>query len=37
MEVLFNIRLSESQQEVYELVNNNKFKFVTVVFSRQSG
>lgn len=33
----FDIRLSKSQQEVYDLVHNNQYKFITVVFSRQSG
>lgn len=32
----FNINLSESQQEVYNLVH-DKYKYITVVFSRQSG
>ena len=33
----FDIRLSQSQQEVYDLVHNDQYKFITVVFSRQSG
>jgi len=37
MEVSFDIRLSKSQQEVYELVQNNRYKYITVAFSRQSG
>lgn len=37
MEVSFDIRLSKSQQEVYDLVQDKKYKFITVVFSRQSG
>lgn len=37
MNLNFDIRLSESQQEVYNLVNNDKYKYITVVFSRQSG
>ncbi len=32
-----DIRLSKSQQEVYDLVHDNTYKFITVVFSRQSG
>ena len=37
MEIQFDIRLSESQQEVYDLVQDKKYKYITVVFSRQSG
>lgn len=37
MTVNFNIQLSQSQQEVYDLVHNDKYKYITVVFSRQSG
>lgn len=33
----FDISLSESQQEVYDLVQDKKYKYITVVFSRQSG
>ena len=33
----FDISLSKSQQEVYELVQDKRYKFITVVFSRQSG
>lgn len=33
----FDITLSKSQQEVYELVQDKRYKFITVVFSRQSG
>ena len=33
----FDISLSKSQQEVYDLVQNKKYKYITVVFSRQSG
>lgn len=33
----FDIRLSKSQQEVYDLVHDDKYKYYTVVFSRQSG
>ena len=37
MRVNFDIRLSKSQQEVYDLVHDDKYKYYTVVFSRQSG
>ena len=37
MEVNFDIRLSKSQQEVYNLVQDGRYKFITVAFSRQSG
>ena len=37
MTVNFNIQLSNSQQEVYDLVHNDDYKYYTVVFSRQSG
>lgn len=37
MVVNFDIKLSESQQEVYDLVQNKRYKYITVVFSRQSG
>ena len=37
MELQFDIKLSKSQQEVYDLVHDNKYKYYTVVFSRQSG
>ena len=37
MELSFDITLSKSQQEVYDLVQDKKYKFITVVFSRQSG
>ena len=37
MEVTFNIELSRSQQEVYDMVHDDKNKYITVVFSRQSG
>lgn len=33
----FDISLSKSQQEVYDLVQDKKYKYITVVFSRQSG
>lgn len=31
-----NIRLSKSQQEVYDLAHDESVKYLTVVFSRQS-
>lgn len=37
MNVKFDIQLSKSQQEVYDLVQDKRYKFITVVFSRQSG
>lgn len=37
MTINFDITLSQSQQEVYDLVQNKRYKYVTVVFSRQSG
>lgn len=37
MNVNFDITLSKSQQEVYNLVQDKRYKFITVVFSRQSG
>lgn len=37
MTVNFDITLSKSQQEVYDLVQDKRYKFITVVFSRQSG
>lgn len=37
MRINFDISLSKSQQEVYDLVQNKKYKYITVVFSRQSG
>lgn len=37
MTVNFNISLSKSQKEVYDLVHNDDYKYYTVVFSRQSG
>lgn len=33
----FDIQLSQSQQEVYDLVHRKDLKYITVVFSRQSG
>ncbi len=35
--IKFDIKLSESQQEVYNLVQDKKYKYITVAFSRQSG
>lgn len=37
MNVKFDITLSKSQQEVYDLVQDKQYKFITVAFSRQSG
>ena len=37
MNVKFDITLSKSQQEVYDLVQDKQYKFITVSFSRQSG
>lgn len=37
MELQFDIRLSKSQQEVFDLVHDDRYKYYTVVFSRQSG
>ena len=37
MNLSFDIKLSKSQQEVYGLVQDNRYKYVTVAFSRQSG
>lgn len=37
MDVNIDITLSKSQQEVYDLVKDKKYKYITVAFSRQSG
>lgn len=37
MTINFNITLSKSQQEVYNLVQDKRYKYITVAFSRQSG
>ena len=37
MEIQFNLQLSKSQREVYDLVHDDRYKFYTVCFSRQSG
>ena len=37
MTVNFDITLSKSQQEVFDLVQDKRYKYITVVFSRQSG
>ena len=37
MNVRFDIKLSKSQQEVYDLVQDKEYKYITVAFSRQSG
>lgn len=35
--VQFDIKLSKAQQEVYDMVHRKDLKYITVVFSRQSG
>lgn len=37
MTINFDITLSKSQQEVYNLVQDKRYKYITVAFSRQSG
>lgn len=37
MELNFDITLTKSQQEIYDLAQDDKVKYLTVVFSRQSG
>lgn len=37
MTINFDITLSKSQQEVYDLVQDKRYKYITVAFSRQSG
>ena len=37
MTLNFDIKLSNSQKEVYDLAHEKKYKYLTVVFSRQSG
>ena len=37
MEVTFKIKLTKSQQEIYDLVHDDKYKFITLVLSRQQG
>lgn len=37
MNVKFDIKLSKSQQEVYDKVMQDEYKYITVAFSRQSG
>ena len=37
IEVNFDLKLSKSQKETYDLIHNYRYKFITVVFSRQSG
>ena len=37
VEVKFDLTLSKSQKEVYDLVQDKKYKYITVAFSRQSG
>ena len=37
MNVKFDIELSKSQQETYDLIHDKRYKFITVCYSRQSG
>lgn len=37
MEVTFKIRLTRSQQEIYNLAHDPRYKFITLVLSRQQG
>lgn len=37
MEIQFDIKLSKSQQEAYDLVHDNRYKYYTFAWSRQSG
>lgn len=37
MTLNLDISLSKSQKEVWDLIHNDKYKYITVVFSRQSG
>lgn len=37
MELVFDIKLSKSQQQMYDLIHNDKYKYYTFVASRQSG
>ena len=37
MQIQFDLKLSKSQQEVYDLIHDDRYKFYTVVFSRQAG
>lgn len=37
MNVTFDLTLSKSQQEVFDLVQDKRYKYITVAFSRQSG
>ena len=37
MEIRFDIKLSKSQQETYDLIHDKRYKFITVCYSRQSG
>lgn len=37
MTINFDLKLSESQKEIYDLAHDDKYKFITVVMSRQSG
>jgi hypothetical protein len=37
MEVTFKIKLTKSQQEIYNIAHDPKYKFITLVLSRQQG
>ena len=37
MNINFDIKLSASQQEAYNLIHDNKYKYYTFAWSRQSG
>lgn len=37
MEIYFDLKLSKSQQEMYDLIQNPKYKYVTIIASRQQG
>ena len=37
MEVTFKIKLTKSQQEIYDIAHDPKYKFITLVLSRQQG
>ena len=37
MEIQFNLKLSKSQKETYDLIHDKRYKYITVVYSRQAG
>ena len=37
MKVQFKIKLTKSQQEIYDIAHDPKYKFITLVLSRQQG